>query len=379
MKKTIFFLVNDLSFLISHRIELVLASKQKGYKVKVGYGELGNANISVFLKKNIECIHLPLKRKSKNPFFELWSLYSIFKVFNKLKPDIVHLITIKPYLYGAIAARLAKVPSVVSAIAGLGILFNQNRLWNILFQKLLYPFFYLAFKHPNQTIIVQNLGDKKKLIKWLGLTEKKIVLIKGSGVNLSKFTKLKDPKGIVTICFASRLLKHKGIYDFISAAEILRKRGLKANFILAGNIDTGNSTSITKKELNDIINQDLVKVLGYQKDITKLFSKSHIVCLPSFYGEGLPKTLIEAAAAGRAIVTTDVSGCRDAIVPNKTGLLVPVKDPQKLSDKLQWLIEYPQKRIAMGKAARKHAEKEFPIENIVKQHLKIYSNLLKNN
>ena len=170
-------------------------------------------------------------------------------------------------------------------------------------------------------------------------------------------------------------MRDKGIYEFVSAARLLQKRGVKARFCLAGELDTNNPTSINVENLNVLKNDKTIEILGYQKNIPSLYSKSHIICLPS-YREGLPKSLLEAAAASRAIVTTNVPGCREAIIPGKTGLLVPVKDEKKLADALQWLIEHPIERIAMGKAGRKFAEKEFPIEKIVEKHLNIYDELL---
>ena len=145
--------------------------------------------------------------------------------------------------------------------------------------------------------------------------------------------------------------------------------------MIAGDLDYGNPSSLSKQEFLNIKNEKIVKVLGYQKDIPDLYSNSHIVCLPSYYGEGLPKALIEAAAASRAVVTTDTPGCRDAIIPNKTGLLVPARNPKKLSEAIQWLIEHSEERIEMGKAGRNLAIKEYSIENIVNNHIKIYKEL----
>ena len=376
-KKKILILVNSLSFFVSHRLDIAFAAKKKGYDVKIGYGELGNTKISILLEKNIECFQVPLVRGSINPIKELWSLISILRIFFKLKPEIVHLITIKAYLYGGISARLVKVPAVLSSVAGLGILFNQKKWWNILIQKLLRPIFYLAFNHPNQRVIVQNTEDRKTLTTWAGVDPKKFLLINGSGVNLSKFKNLDNLNDTVTVCFASRLLRDKGVFDYISAAKIIKTRGIKAKFLLAGSLDLSNPNSITENELNIIIKEKIVDVLGYESDMPSLYARSDIVCLPSYYGEGLPKCLIEGAAARRAIVTTDIAGCRDAIIPNKTGLLVPIKNPLKLADALQRLIENPLERIAMGKAGRNFAEKEFPIEKIVKSHINIYQDLLK--
>lgn len=377
MKKKILVLVNNLDFLISHRLDILKAAKDEGYEVIVVYGQLGKRNINTISNMGISCIQIPLISKSINPFLELRTLYSIFSIFQKLKPDIVHLITIKAYLYGGIAARLARVPAVVSAIAGLGIFFNKKKWWNLLFQKLLYFVFYFAFKHPNQKVIVQNLEDQKTLIKFICLNKNKFLLFKGSGVDLSKFSILKEENTVPKVCFASRLLYEKGVYDFINAAKIIKKKGINAEFLLAGSTDPNNPTSLNFKDLQNIKKEKAVKLLGFKKNIPQLFSKSHIICLPSFYGEGLPKVLIEAAAASRAIVTTNISGCRDALIPNKTGLLVPVKNPKKLANAIHWLIKNPKKRVAMGKLGRKLAEKEFPIKKIVQKHIKLYRDILR--
>ena len=378
MSKTILFLVNNLSFLASHRFNLIEASLKDGYKVKIGYGELGNADISIFSKRDIDYFNLPIKRASNNIFKELKSIFSIWYIFITLKPSIVHLITIKPYLYGGIASRFAKIPCVVSSIAGLGILASKKGWRKLFFQKLLYPLFLFALNHRNQIVIVQNLQDKKTLVNWIGISKKKISLINGSGVDLSKFKDLKETNKTQTICFASRLLHDKGVLDYISAARMLKKRGIKAKFLLAGSLDLDNPNSLTRNDLNKIIKEKIVNFIGYQKDINTLFSKSHIICLPSFYGEGLPKVLIEAASASRAVVTTNTPGCIDAIIPNKTGLIVPFNNPKKLADAIQWLIKNPSKRKAMGKAGRKLAEKKFKIEDVTLSHLEIYRKLLKN-
>ena len=379
MKKRILFVVNELSFFISHRLNIALAAKKEGYKVKIAYGEVAKKKEKILIqKKGIECFEIPLYRSSLNPLRELWSFFSILYNFYLFKPDIVHLITIKAYLYGGIAARLVRVPCVVSSIAGLGSFFHRKNLKNLIFKSLMYPIFHLAFRHPNQYTIVQNLEDKKILGNWGVLNFKKVHLIKGSGVELKKFFNLNEKKTIVTVCFASRLLKDKGVYDFVDAANLIKKRGLKARFLLVGSVDLDNPTSLTNRELNNIRNQQAVEVLGFKKNIAKLYSECHVVCLPSFFGEGIPKALIEAGAASRAIVTTNHPGCRDAIIPNKTGILVPIKSPKKLADAIQWLIEKPKERKKMGKAGRKLAEKIFPINKISQQHIKIYHALLRN-
>lgn len=375
-KGKVLILVNDLSYFLSHRLPVAQAATAAGYEVSVGYGELGAVAPEVLAQIGFPTHFVPMQRGGTNPLQELRSLYSIWRLYRSLRPDVVHLVTIKPYLYGGLVARLARIQGAVSAVAGLGSVFIRMDWRSRLFRALLYSINRLAFGHPNQSVIVQNRDDASVLVNWGVLDPQKIKLLRGSGVDLTAFTQLDEPGGVPTVCFAARLLRDKGVYDFVAAARLLRERGVEARFWLAGDTDTKNPTGLTESELQSLRDEGVVEVLGYQKDIPSLYAQSHIICLPSFYGEGIPKALIEAAAASRAVVTTDHPGCREAVIPNESGLLVPVKAPEKLADALQWLIENPVERVAMGKAGRKLAEKEFAIEKIVQGHLEIYQELL---
>ena len=205
------------------------------------------------------------------------------------------------------------------------------------------------------TDIVAPAGDSVTSVVLEEEIEK-VCLIKGSGVNLRDFTNLEEPTGIPVVCFAARLLRDKGVNEYFLAAKLIKERGINAKFLIVGDLDSKNPSGLDLKDLKKLKSQKIVKFLGYINDIPKLYSRSNIICLPS-YREGLPKSLVEAAAASRAVVTTDVAGCKDAIIPNKTGILVPVRDHKKLANALQWLIQNPQKRISMGKEGRKFAEK----------------------
>ena len=369
------FIVNSLSYFVSHRMPIAETLIAKGFDVFVGYGETGDVNTNLLKEKGLKIYSIPMNRGGTNLLEEIKTVYSLWKLLKKVRPDILHLVTIKPYLYGGILARIVQVPCVVSAVAGLGSLFIQNSFKNRFFRTLLYPIYKFALSHTNQCVIVQNKEDAQYLMTWGVLNLEKTILLKGSGVNLSNFLILDEPKGIPVICFAGRLLRDKGVYEFVSAARILKKRGVHARFLMAGKEDLMNPTGLKTEELNYIQEEGVVEVLGYKKDIPTLYAKSHIVCLPS-YREGLPKALAEAAAASRAIVTTDVPGCRDTVIPNQSGLLVPAKDSKKLADALHWLIDHPLERIAMGKVGRKFAQKEFTIEKIVQNHLDIYKELI---
>ena len=375
--KKILFLVNYLSFFLSHRLPVAEALLAKGFEVFIGYGELRGADPKLLEQKGFKVDLIQMKPGSFNLTKDFKTIYYIWVFFKRVKPDIVHLVTIKPYLYGGIVSRLCGVQGLVTAVSGLGTLFVNKDLKSKFIRLLLYHIYKLAFNHLNQKVIVQNKDDLKVLVNWGVLNLSKVKLLKGSGVKLENFRNLDEPGGTPTVCFAARLLRDKGVYEYVSAAKLLKERGIKAQFLLAGDLDINNPTGLKLDDLNKLKDEGYVKIIGYQKDIATLYAKSHIICLPS-YREGFPKSLIEAAAAGRAVVTTDVPGCRDAIIPNKTGLLVPIKDSKKLADALQWLIENPKERIAMGKAGRKFAEKEFPIEKIILNHLDIYQDLLSN-
>ena len=372
------FLINNLNFFFTHRFPIAQTAIKKNFDVLIAYGELGGVNIDDFNKNGLRTILIPMKRGSLNIFSDMISCYRIWNLFRQEKPDIVHLVTIKPYLYGGILARFARIPGVVSAISGLGTLFILKDIKSKILRFFLRPIFILAFDHPNQIVIVQNQDDANYLVdqKFI-ISKKKIRLIRGSGVKLENFKYLKEKTGIPVICFAARLLADKGVFEYISAAKLLAERGVKANFLIAGNLDPENPRSLSRIDIEKIKKYKFIKFLGHHDNIPILYSKSHIICLPS-YREGLPKTLIEAAAASRAIVTTDVPGCRDAIIPNKTGLIVPINNHKALADALQDLVLNPKKRKDMGKAGRKLAEKYFSIDFIVNDHMDIYKELLRN-
>ena len=317
---------------------------------------------------------LPISRSGHNPLAELITLWRLYRLIQKTTPDIVHLVSIKPVLYGGLMARLLDVRAMVAAISGLGTVFvdsDPTRYWVRRSVEWLYR---LAMRHPNVKVIFQNPDDRVALIDLGIVREEKTALIRGSGVSLAAYTMLPEPEGVPVVTFAARLLRDKGVGEFVEAARVLKGRGVVARFWLAGSPDPGNLTSISEKELSHWSKDGCVETLGYRSDIANLFANSNIIVLPS-YREGLPKALVEAAACGRAVVTTDVPGCRDAIEPESTGILVPVRDASGLADAIQFLIENPERRKQMGVSGRALAEREFAIEQVVDAHLAIYREL----
>lgn len=373
MKRTLLFILNEPTYFISHRLPIAIAARHEGYDIHVATGEpIAPQKIA---DEGFVYHPIPLSRSGRNVFSELKSLYAMYRLMKKLKPDIVHLVTIKPVIYGSLAARFAKVPAVVAAISGLGYAFIDQYLEAKILRRLISHLYRHAFRHENLKVIFQNKDDEDTLLKMGALKKEQSMLIHGSGVDLTRYAFTKEPNNTpLIVVMAARLLKDKGIREYVEAAALLRAQGINARFWLAGPLDPGNPSAIRETQLRQwIINQD-IEYLGYCDNIPELFSQVNLVVLPS-YREGLPRVLAEAAACGRAVVTTDVPGCRAAIIPGETGLLTNVRDAVSLSDAIHRLLCNESLRYQMGTNGRKLAEHLFNIDHIVAVHLQLYNTL----
>lgn len=370
--KKLLFVVNAPEFFLSHRLPIAVAAREAGYQVHIASAD--GLDVLKIRQFGFEHHVIDIARSGQNPLKELLSIVRIFRVFQKIRPQIVHLITIKPVLYGGLAARLAGVNGVVAAVSGLGTVFlSQSGLAGL--RKTFISFLYRqAFRQKKLAVIFQNPDDRQVLLDIGALSLDQSRLIRGSGVDLQDYPCLPEPEGMPVVVMAARLLRDKGVYEYVEAVRVLRQRGIDACFRLIGAPDPGNPSSIGQSQLDAWAAEGIVELLGYRSDIAQQYAAATIVCLPS-YREGLPKSLVEAAACGRAVVTTNVPGCRDAIELDVSGLLVPVKDAEALADALQRLIESPALRQGMGAAGRALAEREFAIEKIVDAHLNIYQEL----
>lgn len=367
------FVVNIPEFFLSHRLPVALAAQRAGFEVHVATSE--GAAVEVIEHYGFSHHQLPLSRSGRNPLHELAAIWAMWQLVRKLKPHLMHVVTIKPVLYGGLVARLAGVPALVAAISGLGTVFVQGGNQPGWTKRMVQRLYGLALGHRNSQVIFQNPDDRDLLQNMGAVAANQTRLIRGSGVSLADYPVQPEPEGVPVVTMAARLLHDKGVEEFVDAARLLRARGVHAHFWLAGSPDPGNITSVSSAAVDEWQAEGAVTPLGHVADVAGLFAKSNVVVLPS-YREGLPKVLIEAAACGRAVVTTDVPGCRDAITPDVTGLLVPVRDAQKLADAIQVLIENPVRRSAMAAQGRALAEREFTIEHVVNEHLAIYQDLL---
>lgn len=371
--KKLLFVVNTPEFFLSHRLPIALAARKAGYEVHIATADGEAAREFSFLGLTHHTV--AIARSGQNPLTELNSIVSLYQLFRDLKPDIVHLITIKPLLYGGIAARLAGVSAVVAAVSGLGTVFVAQSVAAKARRVLVSWLYRVAFRQRSLAVIFQNPDDRDGLLAVGALKKDQVRMIRGSGVNLANYSYVPELRGTPVAVMAARLLRDKGVHEFIEAARLLKSRGVYVVMRLIGDPDPGNPTSVAQCEVDGWSTEGTIEWLGYRTDIAQQYKVANIVCLPS-YREGLPKGLVEAAACGRAVVTTDVPGCRDAITPDVTGVLVPVKNASALAGAIQMLVEKPARRISMGKAGRELAEQEFSIDRIVEQHLAIYREIL---
>jgi glycosyltransferase involved in cell wall biosynthesis len=369
-RKRLLLIVNDAGFFLSHRLPVALAARAAGFDVHVATGR--SALTNTIAAHGLHCHELRLSRGGTNPIRELISFVDILRLLRRLHPEVLHLVTVKPVLYGGIAARITQTPAVVMAISGLGHVFAVDSPRTRTVRRLVLAAYRLVLGRDGLKVIFQNGADRDVLVRCAGLAAEKAVMIRGSGVDLHAFRAVPEPSGTPVVIFASRLLKSKGVGEFIEAARLLQQRGVAARFQLAGDIDPDNAASATTAELASWRSSGLVEVLGHRQDVANVLAASNLVALPSYYGEGLPKVLAEAAACGRAVVTTDMPGCRDAVEPNITGILVPPRDAVALADAIQQLLDDPARRRRMGTAARSFAEREFGLERIVDEHLALY-------
>ena len=372
-KLKILYIVNEPWFFLSHRLPIAIAAQKQGYTIHVAtrFGE------TVKDITDIGFIHheISLSRNGSSVLSEMLSLLGICKLLQEVKPDILHLVTIKPVLYGGIASRFVPVDRVIAAVSGLGTLFLAEGIKAEMKRKVGTWLYRLALNSKRTKVIFQNPDDKQLLVNLKAVKPEQTMLIRGSGINIAEFSFF--PENLVSkpvVTFAARLLFDKGLAEYIEAIKILNKKGLEASYQIVGDLDPGNLTSAKQKDIEQWQSIPNLTVVGYQKNMATVFKHSNIVVLPS-YREGLPKVLIEAAACGRAVITTDVPGCRDAIEANKTGLLVAAKSSTELACSIERLIIDADLRVKMGAAGRQLAEKVFSIEQVVDKHLSIYQQI----
>jgi glycosyltransferase involved in cell wall biosynthesis len=370
------FLVTEDWYFCSHRLALGRAAVAAGYEVTVAtrvrhHGdEIRRAGMSV--------VPLPWTRKIRNPFYELRTLVSLYRLYRRDRPDVVHHVALKPVLYGSLVARLARTRRVVNAVAGFGYSFVPGQKRAALARRMLRASFRRLCNRAGTRVLVQNPDDERVLRESDTVDADRLVVIPGSGVDTDRFAPSGDEEvpGVPRVTMVSRMIWSKGAGDFVEAAKLLRGRGVEFEAVLVGGPDPENPQSIPEETLRSWDAEGAVVWLGHRDDVEAVWARSHVAVLPTFYGEGLPKTLLEAAACGRAMVATDAPGCREIVVDGHNGLFVPGKNPVALADAIEQLLADPDRRRAMGRAARATVVELFSESVVIDRVLALYRTMM---
>ena len=320
-------------------------------------------------------ISFPLSRRGANPLAELATIWRLRNLYRSEKPDIVHHFTIKCVLYGSLAAHVSgmhtRKGTIINAITGLGFVFIDQG-WRAGALRWLVKILYrIALK--NTQVVFQNEDDRALFFELGLVTESQVCLIPGSGVDTARFV-LEPARASsfpVVVVLPARMLWDKGVREFVEAAQILKAQGISARFALVGDTDPNYPACVPEQQLNEWQSSGIVEWWGWQEDMPAVYRQADIVCLPS-YREGLPRTLVEAAACGRALVAADVPGCRSIVRPGENGLLVPVRDGKALAEALCTLIRDAGLRQKMGRCGREIVVREYSMERVVGDTLVLY-------
>lgn len=357
----------------SHRLPMARAAIAAGCDVVVA------TRVTTFAGKieeeGIRVLPLPWSRSGVNPVAELRIIAAIIRIYRAERPDLVHQVTLKPILYGSLAAAICGVPATVNALTGLGFVFISRSLLAGFLRSFVGLALRAAFRLPGSVVVFQNEDDRGLFVSRGIAPVEQTVLIRGSGVDVSQFQPTPEPPGVPLVVLPARLLWDKGVGDFVEAARLLASEGVRARFALVGQPDEENPAAVPAARLEEWRRAGPVEVWGHKEKMEQVYAQAHIVCLPS-YREGLPKALMEAASCARPVVGTDVPGCREVVVEGVTGTLVPVRDPRALAAALRRLIGDKALREMLGAGGRRLAVEAFAQERIAGQMLAVYQRLM---
>lgn len=369
MAKIILFANTDW-YLYNFRLSLAKELRSQGHEVIFlsAPGPFQN----LLLEEGFQWISFPLSRQGINPIYEMWTLWRLTRLYRDVHPEVVHHFTIKPVLYGSIAAHLLGIRGIINSITGLGHVFIDSEPITRLIRRV--ASWLYRFNLRGTEVIFENPEDRQIFIEWRFIKPEQSHLILGTGVDLGRFYPTAKDNHPLIVLFSSRLLVTKGVLEYVQASRILKQRGVVARFVLAGRTDPGNPASIPEEQIEEWKEADFLEWWGWQDDMPSALAKADIFCLPS-YREGVPNALLEATACGLPIVTTDTPGCRDVVTDGVNGILVPVKDSQAIADALETLIADDALRQRMGNAGRELAVKFTDIK-INQETVAVYNSLL---
>jgi glycosyltransferase involved in cell wall biosynthesis len=368
------FILNEALFFTTHRFPIGVAMRARGWEVHVAAPDEPGPRAKIEGAGFI--FHpIPLERSGRSILGELKLVRRLWQILRAVQPDLVHHVAMKPVVWGGPLSRLMGLPSV-HAITGLGYLFIREGLVAAAQRLLVKTLFRVALRHRRAVTIFQNMDDRG-VFEAAGLVARdRIEMIAGCGADMTLFAASPEPAGTPVVMFPARLLGDKGVNEFVGAAEQLKAQGVEARFVLVGRRDPGNLTDIGQEQLERWIASGVVEYWGFREDMPQVLPQATIIVTPS-YREGLPRGLIEAIACARAVVTTDVPGCRDVVRHEVNGLLVPVRDTAATAAAIKRLLDDPALRQRLAVTGRAIALAEFSVEHFVARSLETYARVLR--
>jgi glycosyltransferase involved in cell wall biosynthesis len=375
MKKKILYVDNRSQYFVANRLPLAKAARDRLAEVHVTTLSRREQDVEIIVSNGLSFHKLRCNATTGSIVKPVFMALELARLFKKLAPDFIHFFTLKAMCVGSMAFLLTRRTTAVMTVTGLGYTFTSHSLKALFLRAVLGTILAPMLKRSGEYFVFQNPDDLSFFHDHLRFPCERSYLIKGSGVDISRYMILPDEKGVPTIMLASRMLRDKGIFEFVESARQLKLKGVQVRFLLVGDIDLENPAGIPRSQLMEWHDSGIIEWRGYCPDMLPLFSEAHIVCLPS-YGEGVPKVLIEGAACGRPLVTTNVPGCREVVRHEENGLLVPPADSQALSGALLRLIRDAKLRESMGRRGRVLVENEFSLEKVIDETFKIYERIL---
>lgn len=375
MSKTLLLLDLEDRYFLSHRRALALAAQDAGYRVIVCV-RIGGKYMERIRAAGFECLALESENKEGLNFLrEFQALLKLIRAYRKYRPRIAHHFGVRNLLHGSIAARFAKTPFAVNSFLGLGSLFSGSSLILNILSKIILFSLRRFHRAKNTRVIVQNDADKEIILQNVLPDESRLSVVRGSGVDVRSFYPAPEPPGTLLVVLASRMLAEKGVHEFVEAATLLQKEDMKIRMALAGSPDPKNPSSIPESTLSQWHREGRIEWWGYREDMAEVWRDCHIAVLPTYYKEGLPRSLLEAAACARPLVATEVPGCREALIDGVNGISVAPRDARNLADAIGKLAQDSGLRRRMGEAGRSIVEKEFSDEIVTEKILKLYERM----
>ena len=363
--------------LYNFRKDFIFACLEQGHQVYAFVSEYDDQWLDTIKNLGATPITYQLSRGGVNPLSDLYSIFQLINKIKKIQPDIVFSYSTKPVIYATLAAYRTKVPYIYGMIEGLGSPFTIHKHGQSLKAQFIrfvqISLYRLAFPYLDK-IIFLNHDDPKDLVHYYNIPHKKnaIEVLGPIGLNLKDFSYKKwDDQKNISFIFVARLIAEKGIFEYLEAAKIIKKKYPNIIFKIIGCLDTENPTGLKQVELNQLIEKGIIEYDGFVKDVANRISNSTVLVLPSYYREGVPRSMQEAMAIGRPVITTDVPGCNETIEDGVTGFLIPKWDVAALVNKMIYFIEHPERVNKMGYQGFLYAKKNFNADHINHRLLQI--------